>query len=183
MNNGQRIRSPGYTLIELVVVVAIIGIVTAIGLPIYLNTKNTARDTAAVYNLDNMLISLQTAATTLTDDGQSWSTNAAVNIADIQTMLTSSKATNPWNLQQPAYNPILANLTWEADGATSLDAMINSLDEMQGTAMSLPVNKGQCYFGIALPWPKLDGNASAPGFIIGVVITSSGKVVKSTTFE
>jgi prepilin-type N-terminal cleavage/methylation domain-containing protein len=53
---GTEPRSGGYTLIELAIAVAIIGILAAIGLPIYLSQADKAKDTEAQATLRNALL-------------------------------------------------------------------------------------------------------------------------------
>ncbi len=47
--------SKGFTLIELMLVVAIIGIIAAIGIPFYQSTKGKAHDKSAQSDLRNLL--------------------------------------------------------------------------------------------------------------------------------
>jgi prepilin-type N-terminal cleavage/methylation domain-containing protein len=66
----------GFTLVELVVVVAIIGIITAIAVPYYLNYKKTACDQAAVSDLSSVGAAVYKK---LADDGLTTSVDEALS--------------------------------------------------------------------------------------------------------
>ena len=62
-------NSKGFTLVELMVVIAIIGIITAIAIPYYNNYKATACDQAGLADLYNVKAAVQKYLTDLTLSG------------------------------------------------------------------------------------------------------------------
>jgi type IV pilus assembly protein PilA len=75
----------GFTLVELMVVIAIIGIITAIAIPYYSNYKKTACDQAALADLYNVKAAVQKYITDLTLSGNTVPTMtqaAAAVVAD-----------------------------------------------------------------------------------------------------
>ena len=67
----------GFTLVELMVVIAIIGIITAIAIPYYNNYKRTACDQAAISDLYNVKAAVQKYLTDATLKGTAVATDVA----------------------------------------------------------------------------------------------------------
>ena len=67
----------GFTLVELMVVIAIIGIITAIAIPYYNNYKKTACDQAAISDLYNVKAAVQKYLTDATLKGTAVATDVA----------------------------------------------------------------------------------------------------------
>jgi type IV pilus assembly protein PilA len=70
----------GFTLVELMVVIAIIGIITAIAIPYYNNYKRTACDQAALTDLSNLKAAVQKK---MADDVLSTTGKAATDAAAV----------------------------------------------------------------------------------------------------
>jgi len=65
--NEKDLNDKGFTLVELLVVIIIIGILAAIAIPVYLDQQKKAKDSAAKNDLSNLRIAVSSALTEYPD--------------------------------------------------------------------------------------------------------------------
>ena len=123
MINVQRAKQQGFTLIELMIVVAIIGILAAVALPAY-------KDYTVKAKMSEVVLAASACRTTVTETIQSASSLPAANAWGCESATSTSKYVA--KVETTAAG--LISVTTQGFGDTAIDGKVVTLKPLNGTA-------------------------------------------------
>lgn len=168
MRPGRSTTESGFTLTEVMVVVLIIGILLAVGIPTFLGARNRAHDTAAQSNLDAAFDT----ATILSDFGTDYSLATPTALADAEPAFTylpeSQASTGPSEISIDATAPSRWTATVLSQSGTCFATTANQtgrttyeVSTCSGSSANMPTLSGTAANATVTDGFELDSN----GFI------------------
>jgi len=138
----------GFTLVELMIVVVVIGLLVAIAMPNFISMQNRAREGTVKSNMHTVQMSIEDFS--LLNDGQ-YPTSAASTVPDGRTLQqvcpTQGYPTNPWS-KVPSVVQWNANPTPGAKGELAINPALASWYQVRGNgangdSLNLVLTSGQ----------------------------------------
>jgi len=152
-------KQKGFTLVELLIVIAIMGILLTIAIPYFLNQRPRARDRVATHNMTSRISDLQGQYDLLRETGEYTDAEIASELGKYLQSTTSSKDKNPWTGTGNATTASVFDYTIAITGTAH-----STVTDFEGALEGYGTVLGRPQFAIQF------ASAGNPGFLGGAVL-------------